>query len=282
MITGEMTALGLFREASGVLRKNGIEEPEKEAEILLCSLLNIKREELFANDPLIDDEKQRLIFKALEERTAGRPLQYITGYVEFYGLKIFVGEGVLIPRPETEIVVSEALSLKTTVNPRVLDLCTGSGCIALSIAKEWKDSFVTGTDSSETALSYAEKNRRYHHIENVEFIKADLFPPNREGFDLIVTNPPYVGKEEMKLLQREVKSEPYEALYGGTDGLDFYRRILGSSGRYLKKEGFIVLEIGAGQSGAVEAMAKAKGLRVLKKRADLSGIERVMVLGCKE
>ncbi len=282
MITGEMTALGLFREASGVLRKNGIEEPEKEAEILLCSLLNIKREELFANDPLIDDEKQRLIFKALEERTAGRPLQYITGYVEFYGLKIFVGEGVLIPRPETEIVVSEALSLKTTVNPRVLDLCTGSGCIALSIAKEWKDSFVTGTDSSETALSYAEKNRRYHHIENVEFIKADLFPPDRGGFDLIVSNPPYVRKEEMELLQREVKSEPYEALYGGTDGLDFYRRILGSSGRYLKKEGFIVLEIGAGQSGAVEAMAKAKGLRVLKKRADLSGIERVMVLGCKE
>ncbi len=282
MISADMTSLDLFREASRLLKTKGIEEPEKEVEILFCTLLNIEREELYGKDPLVTEEGEYKIFKAIEERAAGRPLQYIVGFVEFYGLRISVGEGVLIPRPETELIIDEVLSLRRQgylkEESRILDLCTGSGCIALALARNISDAFIVGTDSSYVALNYAEQNRSYHGLRNVEFLKADLFPERDELFDIIVSNPPYISRDEMDTLQPHVRMEPFEALYGGEDGLDFYRRIMGEAKTYLNEEGFVLLEMGAGQAKNIESLAKKAGFTVSKKTKDLAGVERVIVL----
>ncbi len=281
MTSTDRTPLDAFRKASSVLRTHGVEEPEKETELLFSEVLGISREHLYTSDKGLTDEQLTALSRAIERRIKGEPLQYIIGYVEFYGLRFYVGKGVLIPRPETELLVQEVLKLvddgflKRDIG--ILDIGTGSGCIAISLAYRLKGADVIGTDISQVALQYAEKNRLYHALSNVRFMKADLFPEQKRRFDLIVSNPPYVSKEEMDSLELHVRMEPREALYGGVDGLDYYERIMSGAGIFLEKDGMIVLESGAGQRGPIEQIARERGFYLFRVKKDLAGINRVLV-----
>ncbi|RMG69845.1 MAG: peptide chain release factor N(5)-glutamine methyltransferase [Nitrospirae bacterium] len=282
MTSAELSSIELFRKACALMKQQGIEDAEKEVELFFSILLGIDRVSLFRDNPPVDEVKQKALINAVQERLKGRPAQYITGYVEFYGLKFIVGEGVLIPRPETELLVDEVIGLHKEGalgdKPLILELCTGTGCIALSIAKYLKDASITATEISPTALEYAKKNLKLHGLKNVTLLRADLFPAEKKNYDLIVSNPPYVSSRDMQLLAPHVKREPFEALYGGRDGLDFYRRILSKAEDYLKQRGFLALEVGAGQAEPVVKMAEEAGFSLYRKTKDLSGIDRVVVL----
>lgn len=289
-----MIAIDKLREVAALLESNLIEDPAKEAEGLIMEALHIDKSRLYSSDIEISGEVSERIDSFAERRSKGEPLQYIIGHVEFCGLKINVGKGVLIPRPETELLVEEAIkavtgdglqvTAKEKLSPvtrhlslKVLDLCTGSGCIALALADHFPDAVVYGTDKSDMAIGYAVRNAEENNVPNVCFKKGDLFEPVKNvKFDLIVSNPPYVRKEEIKTLQREVKDyEPVEALDGGADGLDFYRRIFKEAPGYLKADGLLILEIGYDQAEDMERLAKLAGFRDINFIKDFAGINRI-------
>lgn len=239
---------------------------------------------------LTPDECDRLD-SLTARRLKGEPVQYIVGSVGFWGLTIRVGPGVLIPRPETELLVETALkelgrpagdaSAVARVLPRmrILDLCTGSGCIALALAKHFPSAIVYGIEKSGTALNYALTNARHNGIRNVCFIVGDLFGPLRPvQFQCILSNPPYVRSGDIAGLQREVRDfEPLEALNGGEDGLSFYRRIFADAGTRLASGGLLLLEVGWGQAEAIRHMASAAGMASVSFVNDCAGIERIAV-----
>lgn len=287
-----MNAIDKLKEATGILSNAGIENPERDAELALSHCLGIERVILYRDNPGISDEMNAQIDACLKRRTGREPLQYILGYTEFYGLKIKVGTGVLIPRPETELLAEEAI--KTVKNHKsqdasehkdsslmILDLCTGSGCIALALAEAFPDARVYGTDMSADALGYAGENAELNNIKNITFLKGDLFKPVKDmQFDMIISNPPYIRKDDMKLLQPEIMDwEPVTALDGGEDGLDYYRKIISGAGDYLKENGFLMIEIGIGQSGTIREMAEDEGFADIHVLKDYAGIERIIFLG---
>lgn len=264
------------------LRKCGIDDAEKDAELIIVNASGIAREAIFRDDPVISADDSARIDEYVSRRVAGEPLQYILGYVKFYGLKINVGRGVLIPRPETELVVDTLL--RTAVRNygsgmRVLDLCTGSGCMALAIAKSvpWAD--VYATDISGEALHYAQENARNNSIHNVSFLQGDLFQPvNDQKFHIIVSNPPYIKSADIPGLQREISEwEPLQALNGGEDGLEYYRKIIRDLDRHLMEGGQCFLEIGFDQSNDVASLARKYGF-TSDFQKDLSGYYRIAVL----
>ena len=211
------------------------------------------------------------------------PVQYIMGTTEFCGLDIKVSEDVLIPRSETELLVETVIGLSEVRGQgsevsRVLDLCTGSGCIAIALTKKLSDCKIVASDISEKALALARENAERHQAGSIEFIKSDLFYDLNGPFDIIVSNPPYVSGPEFAELQEEVLKEPRIALYGGEDGLDFYRRIFGAAGKFLNDGGYIVVEIGYGQAGAIKDICESvQGFKVMDIKKDLGGINRVIV-----
>ena len=284
-----------MREVSTILEGYGIEDSRKEAEIIFTQCLGFERVALYRDNPPLSPLQTEALRRVIERRGRREPIQYIIGHVDFCGLTIKVGSGVLIPRPETELVVeeviktvksrqSEVISQKhpgqSTMERRlkILDLCTGSGCLALGLAKEFPKADVVGTDISETALEYARQNAQMNGIGNVIFLKGNLFEP-LEGmrFDIVVSNPPYIRRAEIESLQREIGEwEPMEALDGGEDGLRFYREILDGSRGYMERDGFIVMEMGDGEFGDVAAMAKILGFKNISIRKDYSARERVL------
>lgn len=277
-----MTALEKFREVSRLLRSFGVEDAPKEAEVLITGVLGIDKISLYCGRYEITEEDSKRIDSLANRRSKREPLQYILGYVEFYGLRFNLGRGVLIPRPETEILVQEAMKILKNSKGYVLDLCTGSGCIAITIAKKNPDVIVYGVDISEDALRFAKENALLNDTRNVKFLKGDLFEPlrlisPRIKFDLIVANPPYIKSEEITSLQPEIKDwEPLDALNGGSDGLGYYRRIIGECRDFLAEEGTVLLELG--DSNGVIEIAKDNGFKILSIRRDLSGIDRVIHL----
>lgn len=295
-----MTALDCLKEVSTNLRSYGIEDTDKESELILTDCLTnrnaIDRLLLYRDNPVLSEVQEKVISSILERRSQREPLQYIAGQTDFYGLKIKVGQGVLIPRPETELLVEEAIKTVTSYKLQdagkdrdsslvtrysalnILDLCTGSGCIALALARHLPDSLVHGTDISSKALAYAGENAGINDIRNVTFLCGDLYGPV-EGmkFDVIVSNPPYIKTEEINCLQSEIREwEPAAALDGGEDGLRYYRNILNPSVAYLNDSGYLLVEIGAGQSQAVIEIAESSGLRCEAVIKDYAGIERVL------
>jgi release factor glutamine methyltransferase len=219
--------------------------------------------------------------QTLTRRAAGEPLQYITGHQEFWGLDLQVTPAVLIPRPETEHVVEVALDLIRGIElPRIVDVGTGSGCIALALASELPQANIQAVDISEEALEVAGENAiRLRLSERVRFRQSDLLKPflgpNTE-FDLVVSNPPYVGETEADKLQIEVRQhEPHEALFGGAEGLDIYRRLVPQAHQVLKPGGWLVMEMGYSQEHAIrELMTEWEEVHSVP---DLQGIPRVMV-----
>ena len=237
------------------LKTNDVKEPSLKARLLMQYILNRPREYI-----LVHDDKQLTLrqnvdyFKLIKKLIEGVPLQHITHQQEFMKLMFYVDENVLIPRPDTEILVEEVIKLAKSINAKkILDLCTGSGSIAVSVAKYIEGSQITATDISRKALSIAKLNAVNNDVEDkITFVSSDLFQNiSEEKYDIIVSNPPYIKRKVIKTLDEEVKREPIIALDGGNDGLDFYKKIIGNAYQHLKYKGYLCLEIGYDQKDEV-------------------------------
>lgn len=260
----------MLAETKRLFAEKGIDESD--AEWIYSISMDVKRSELSVERTVKPSECRR-ISELVEERLTGRPLWYIVGDTEFCGCKIKVDERVLIPRPETEILADDAIKC-VEEGDKVLDMCTGSGCIAIAVAAGCRDKkvSVTATDVSEAALALAGENARLNNV-NVNFVKSDLFDGVYGRFNLILCNPPYVKSGEIPELQREVREyEPHIALDGGEDGLDFYRRIAEEVKSYLAKDGMLIMECGEGQASAIIELFKKRQYALIMR--DLTGAER--------
>lgn len=239
-----------LEEARNILKSNNFEDSNIIAKELLSYVLKKDRVYLTINsDTALTDTEYAEFTKYIEQIIDGKPLQYITQKQEFMGIDFFVNEDVLIPQPDTEILVETVLDICKKYDKqslRMLDLCTGSGAIAISLSKILNTQ-VFASDVSTKALKVAEKNNVMNNTK-VEFIESNLFEKiNGEKFDVIVSNPPYIKNEEIKLLSKQVQNEPYIALAGGEDGLDFYRKIIDEAYKHINKNGYLCLEIGYDQ-----------------------------------
>jgi len=284
-----MTLLESLNQTTNRLRNHRIENPRLSAELLLARSLNLSREGLYRHLPEPVKEPEKEVLEGLiQRRISGEPLQYILGLQEFWSIDFKVDPRVLIPRPETELLIEQSLpilserSLKR--NSSVLEIGTGSGAIAVALTKEVKNIFLIATDISREALVLARENAKSAGVQDrIQFLNGDLFgplhPPKGEApFDLILSNPPYITRPKIDTLAKEVKDyEPRIALDGGDDGLAFYRRIIPEASLYLRKGGWLLLEVALGQSGIVSKMIEEGG-NFLKPESipDLSGIGRVV------
>lgn len=248
------------------LKGGSVLNPRAEAEHIVGDAIGLSRYELYLNrDRIVPPKECDFITWAVKQRLTGRPLQYILGRQQFRHLNLACREGVLIPRPETELLVEEALKELRMLGGvrKVLDIGCGTGAIALSIAYEYKDSVVFATDISPEALKIARENAQTAGLlDQVRFIQSDIFSGLRDfknEFDLVLSNPPYIPSGEIAFLQREVQFEPRLALDGGKDGLDFYRIIAKDSPRYLKPGGMLMFEVGAGQAAKVADLLRDTG-----------------------
>ena len=257
------TVRRLLEWTEDFLRKKGVESPRLEAQILLAHTLGCKKIDLYVRHEEEPAEDKRTAFREMiKKRAEGMPVAYLVGHREFYSLEFAVSPAVLIPRPETETLVMEALRrLKPLDAPRVLDIGTGSGALAVAIAKQHKTARVTAVDVSPAALAVAAANAQRHGIaDRVTFLEGDLFGPVAgQTFDLIVSNPPYIADSEFPSLDVGVRDfEPRSALAGGPDGLDFYRRIAADVATYLAPGGTVMVEIGPTQEAAVRELFAAR------------------------
>ena len=252
-----MTIREALRLAAARLEQAGVPDADVDAAYLLASVLKEDTLAMRINGHRALTEEQEKAFDALCDRRAARePLQYILGETEFMGLTFHVEPGVLIPRADTEILVEKALAWMKP-GARVLDIGTGSGAIAVSLAKLGRQAQVTAVDVSDRALEIARRNAERNGAA-VEFVKSDCFSALKgRKYDMIVSNPPYISEDEMRGLMPEVTREPELALFGGADGLDFYRRISREAPEYLNEGGCLLFEIGWLQKDAVSALVKA-------------------------
>lgn len=266
------------------LNKKGIHNSRLEAEILLGSVINMSRVELYVNfDRPVADEEKAAYRKLISERISGKPLQYIIGTQPFRHINLKVEQGVFIPRPETELLVDHVIEIskKMSGHLKIIDIGTGTGAIALSLAYEILDSYIYAVDISERALDLARENAlNLGLLGKVSFIKSDLFEnidKDVSQADIIVANPPYIPTNVIENLQTEVKDfDPKEALDGGEDGLDFYRHIIRDSSEYLKSGGFLVFEIGDGQSERIIEILKNNNFEDIQSLKDYAGKERII------
>jgi len=274
-----MTPRALSKEISLFLKRNGIEDWGFEAEQLIMSALSLTLSQLVLSQEEVSEEKETKIRSLAQRRIKGEPLQYIIGEWEFYSLPFIVGKGVLIPRPDTEVLVENALDfLYKKETARVIDLCSGSGCIAIAVSVNSPECEVFALEKSAEAYSYLKKNIKKNKA-NVKLLLGDINNTEIvEGeFDLILSNPPYIKTEAMNNLQKEVTFEPRMALSGGEDGLDFYRIILDKWAPRLNKGGKLMVEIGFDQSEAVVALFEKANLTEITPIKDLNGVSRVIV-----
>jgi len=270
--------LKILNWTKGYLSEKGVENPRLEAEWMLCEALSLDRVGLYLNfdKPLSDAELA--IYRGMVGRRGKRePLQYILGTQEFMGLDFHVSPAVLIPRHDTEVLVAEAVKRGAAAR-RILDIGTGSGCVAIALAKALTDAEISGVDISAEALEVARDNAERNGA-TVKFFQGSLLEPfPGERFDMIVSNPPYIPAAELATLQQEVRGfEPPGALDGGADGLDFYRRITAKAHDHLNPEGWLLFEVGAGQAPQVLGLLKAAGFSLETfTQTDPAGIERVV------
>jgi release factor glutamine methyltransferase len=286
----EWTIQKLLNWTTEYLTQKKVDSPRLSAELLLSSVLGLKRIELYTQYSRVVEEEHLAKLRELVKRAAQHePIAYLVGKTEFYSIEFEVTPDCLIPRPETELLVQRAIEfLRQRTGPHhVCDLCTGCGTIAVAVAKNVADARVVATDLSEAALGVAAGNVKKHGLEErVELLQGDLFEPlipplDVTQFDLIACNPPYVSAAEYEELEKNVKDyEPRAALYGGQDGLDIYRRICEQVGRFLKPDGALLLEIGYTQGPAVRALLEQTGLfQTITVDKDLSGHDRVVLAG---
>ncbi len=271
-----------LKEAVKILEENNISDSKPKARRLLAYSLNRSKEYLIIHeDEEIPEQIYIVYLEKIERLKSHEPIQYILKNQEFMGFDFYVDKNVLIPQPDTENLVEEVINIVEKNNfkqPKILDICTGSGAIAISLAKIIKGSIVYGSDISDEALKIAENNSISNQA-NVLFMKSDIFKNifKEFRFNIIVSNPPYIETETIKKLDKEVQKEPYIALDGGEDGLKFYREIAEKSKYFLEENGFLALEIGYNQKEKVEEILKENKFRNIYFRKDLAGNNRVII-----
>lgn len=264
-----------------ILKNSGIKAPAVDAGIILCHVLKRDRTWLYVHgDEYLDEYDMGRFSLLLSRRCTGMPVQYIIGKQEFMGLDFHVSPVVLIPRQDTEILVETVIELGSNSGHtlKILEIGTGSGCIAVSLAYYMKNSFVIATDISKKALEIARMNALEHGVSGrIEFIRSNLFDKiDMSGFDIIVSNPPYLRCCEIPTLQREVRDfEPELALDGGEDGLDFYRLIIRKAPEYLKEKSNLVFEVGINQTSNILRLLTVR-FKDISVKKDLAGIDRVV------
>ena len=275
----------VLSQGISILKDNNIEDANMKAKIVLADLLGKNKEYLMIHDDDdIKDGLNKIFLKKIERLKNREPLQYVINKQDFMGMELYVDENVLIPQPDTENLVEEVILLSDKKRKyirdeiKILDLCTGSGAIAISLSKLINKSLVYASDISKKALKIAEENSMKNHA-NVLFLESDLFDKISRiyKFDIIVSNPPYIESEVIKTLSEEVQKEPILALDGGEDGLDFYRKIAKEAKDYIEKEGYLALEIGYNQRTKVENILKENGYKNIYSRKDLGGNDRIVV-----
>jgi len=271
----------ILRKATEILQSSGIPEPRREANSLLAFALQKNKTFLIAHPEYRLSSEEETRFKSfLQRRAAREPFQHITGRQEFYGLDFTVRKDVLIPRPETESIVENAIRvLREKKNPRFCEVGVGSGCISISILHEVKNARSIGLDISPKALQVAGQNSEKHKVsERLELKISDVFAVLKdEQFDLIVSNPPYISIEDFLSLQTEVRDfEPRNALTDGQDGLSIIKKIIVESPRFLKSGGILLLEIGFNQAGKVNQMFSPEIWQSPEILPDLQGIPRTV------
>lgn len=272
----------VMRKGMIKLKTNNIEEPNLKSRLLMQYILNRPREYL-----LVHDDKQLTLrqevnyFKAIKNLLDGEPLQHITHRQEFMRLMFYVDENVLIPRTDTEILVEEVIKIAKKINAKkILDLCTGSGAIAVSLAKYIEESQITATDISRKALSIAKLNAVNNNVEDkITFVSSDLFQNiPEEKYDIIVSNPPYIKRNVIQKLDKEVRKEPIIALDGGDDGLKFYKKIIDNAYEYLKYKGYLCFEIGYDQKDEVTKLIENEGKYIdTYSKKDLYDNDRIVI-----
>lgn len=279
---GTVSIQQAVHEGTKILQEQKIENASYDSFALLADINGMDKTFYYMHgqDALSDDEYERFQHSIML-RAGHTPLQHILGKAYFYGYEYKVNSDVLIPRPDTEVLVEQVLK-QVDESSRVLDICTGSGCIILTIAKEAGISQGTGIDISEAALKVAEENRKSLSAEQVTLLQGDLFQalPDEDqykNYDLIVSNPPYIRSDVIPTLSEEVREhDPMLALDGFEDGLYFYRKIIESAAHYLKAEGWLMFEIGYDQARAVSNLMKEHGYTQVTTVKDLAGLDRVV------
>lgn len=272
-----MTLKDAFNYWVYFLSANGVDEAEFKALCIVCSIAGIKNSEYEAHRE--DTVMLKPVADALWRLKSGEPLQYVLGKWDFYESEFSVGKGVLIPRPETEELTQFAVErAKALPSPLVYDLCAGSGCIGISIAKAVPAAKVCCVEKSADAMPYLLKNSE--GVNNVHPVLGDVFAVSafnitENSIDILVSNPPYIRSDDIQSLQREVQYEPKEALDGGTDGLDFYRCIIKKWKAFLKPEGWLLFEIGEDQGAAVSSLLEEYGYKNITVKRDMYGNERI-------
>lgn len=280
---GKRSYRTLLRQGERLLRRRAKPDPCEDAGtdafLLMEKATGLTRTDYPLKKDLPYPPQERAEYLALlRRRAAGEPVQYILGEWDFMGLTFAVGPGVLIPRPETELLAETAIAcLRGRQKPRVLELCGGSGCIAIAVAKALPQAEITVLELSGDAMSYLQKNIARHGVKNVTAVQGDALspPPTIAGrYDAILSNPPYIARGELPTLQREVRREPAMALDGGADGLDFYRGFNGIYPKMLTDGGLLLYEIGEEQGDAVAALLREAGLERVSVLRDLYGLPR--------
>jgi release factor glutamine methyltransferase len=272
-----------IHEGARRLTEGQVADPRREAGSLLCHVLGRDRSFMVAHaDDRLTYEDAKALESLIERRAGGEPLQYLTARQEFFKLSFEVTPDVLIPRPETELIVETALELlKDDPAPSLADIGTGSGCIAISILQDLPRARAIATDISPAALRVAQRNAECHGVaDRLVLLESDCFSALDPAvpFSLITANPPYVSEEELKSVPREVRFEPRLALAAGPDGLAIIRRLLVEAPRFLRPRGYFVFEIGFGQHETVEQLVDRRVWKLLEIRQDLQGIPRTFVL----
>lgn len=272
----------LYQNSKQKLEKAGIDSPAFDVTCLIQHVFQVDRQQLITDGSTIPAEPEKLVeYNAcIRRRMKGEPLQYILGKWHFMDLELYVGEGVLIPRDDTEVVVTCCTNhLQATAAPKVLDLCAGSGAICLSVKKQFPHASVTAVEKSSRAVSYLNQNIQASNLE-IEVIHDDIFTCARtfadNSFDLIVSNPPYIRSQEISALQTEVQFEPALALDGGADGYDFYRFIVSQWACKLKRQGMLAFELGENQFDYVSRLMEQAGFTAIQDYFDLQGIQRAI------
>ncbi len=257
-----------------------------EAELLFSQILNCRKLDLYLErNKILHDSEAAQVASALKRRMCGEPIQYILGKTEFMGLEFKVTPDVFIPRPETEILVEKIIDIVSAFSGKqaafsILELGTGSGCIAIALAKYLPGVKIAATDISERALEVARENARINNVE-INFLQGDLFSTNDQRLtanDLVVSNPPYISTDEIGRLQPEIQYEPKISLDGGRDGLHFYRRIIAAASDYLKEKGLLIMEMGFGLDKAIKNILNNSHIfEIIEVSKDYHEIERVIV-----
>lgn len=272
----------ILKKGYDILKENNIEEPNLKVRRLLANILEKEKEYLIINEnEEINNNKIERFFSYIERLKNFEPIQYILNEQEFMGLKFFVNENVLIPQPDTETLVEEVIKICDKFDGnreiKILDLCTGSGAIAISLSITLKERVkVYASDISEEALSMANANVIKNSLK-IELIQSNLFENIDLQFDIIVSNPPYIETETLKNLPEEVKKEPQIALDGGEDGLKFYNEIILNAKKHLNTNGYLAFEIGYNQKEKVEEIFKKNNYKNIFSKKDLSGNNRVVI-----